>query len=67
MLDMQWVGVSSEVVTGKELEPIQQMSASAEALAHLEYLRIEGVVERVVTEDRALFKSNVKSTDIRIA
>ncbi len=67
MLDMQWVGASSEVVLGKELEPIQQMSACAETLAHLEYLRLEGVVERVVAEDKALFKSNVESTDIRIA
>ena len=43
------------------------MSACAETLAHLEYLRLEGVVERVVAEDKALFKSNVESTDIRIA
>lgn len=67
MLDMQWVGISSEVVLGRDLEPIQQMSACAETLAHLEYLRIEGVVERAVEQDLALFKSNVESTDIRIA
>jgi glyoxylase-like metal-dependent hydrolase (beta-lactamase superfamily II) len=67
MLDMQWVGASSQVVLGSDLEPVQQMSACAETLAHLEYLRIEGVVERAVEQDVALFKSNVKSTDIRIA
>jgi len=67
MLDMQWVGISSEVVPGRDLEPIQQMSACAETLAHLEYLRLEGAVERVVAGDKALFKCNVESTSIRIA
>ncbi|MBT3363694.1 MAG: MBL fold metallo-hydrolase [Chloroflexi bacterium] len=67
MLDMQWVGASSEVVLGKGLEPIQQMSACAEALAHLEFLRLEGIVKRTVTDDLALFICNEQNPNLHFA
>jgi glyoxylase-like metal-dependent hydrolase (beta-lactamase superfamily II) len=64
MLDMTWVSISSEVVRGRELEPMQQMSASAETLAHLEYLRVQGFIERTIVDDKASFKSIDKNADM---
>jgi len=67
MLDMTWVGISSEVVPGRDLEPIQQMSACAETLAHLEFLRIEGVVDRTINNGIALFKCIIKDIDLNFS
>ena len=63
MLDMKWMGMSSEVVLGQGLEPIQQMSACAETLAHLEYLRVGGFVDRMEADDKASFKAIGKNSN----
>jgi glyoxylase-like metal-dependent hydrolase (beta-lactamase superfamily II) len=57
---MTWVDVSG-VVLGENLALPQQVGAMGETLAHLEFLQMEGRVERFIKEDVAFFRANMNN------
>lgn len=63
---MLWVGIA-EVVLGENLPITQQIGALGETLAHLEFLRVEGRVERVIKNGMAFFHANVSNARLRFA
>jgi glyoxylase-like metal-dependent hydrolase (beta-lactamase superfamily II) len=58
---MTWVDVSGVVVMGENLSLFQRLGAMRETLAHLEFLQIEGKVERIIKEDVAFFRANMNN------
>ncbi|MFC1906128.1 MBL fold metallo-hydrolase [Chloroflexota bacterium] len=57
---MTWVDISGAAL-GADLPVFQRTGAMGETLAHLEYLQMEGRVERFVRNDVAFFRASVNN------
>ena len=65
--NMQWVGINEVVVLGENLQSAQQMGALAETMAHLELLRLEGMVEQVSNSGKTLFYTHIREPRVRFS